>query len=184
MTVPIPRRALGVVALVAALVPAIAGSAHASDDSSRPHGDPAHAIYGDQVIDLARSWGTARACIELDTETRCYRTDAELREAHADLFPTERISARASCSSPVALFDLTGFNPPVAYFTTRGVFHNLSLFGFDQRTSSYQVNACAAAFFDGQGGGGTVYPGSTAAWATASSMLSGWNDRIRSIYIY
>lgn len=62
------------------------------------------------------------------------------------------------------------------------VYIGLSGYGFDNVTSSYQVGGCAATFYDTAGGTGT-YPGSTGAGASASSMVSGWDNRISSIRI-
>ena len=60
---------------------------------------------------------------------------------------------------------------------------NLSTYGFDNDTSSYRVGACASTFWAGASGSGSVYPGPTGANASASSMLSGWNNVVSSVYI-
>lgn len=181
------RRSIPAALLIVLLSPAIATSAAADTKPDPPAGNPQQAIYGDEIINLAEDWSTAQACIELTVETRCYATHAELQEAHADLVGASEggeFAPRAACGSSLALWDLTGFNPPVVYFNTRNVYHNLSLFGFDRKPSSYQIGACSAVFFDGQGGGGGIYPGSTSAGSSASSMQTGWNNRVRSLYIY
>lgn len=182
-----PRLAAAFAAV--ALVSTLAASPHSVDaERDRPVGNPQQAIFGDQTIDLSRSWGDAQACIELNTETRCYRTESELLKAHRDILEHVESTAEAAitsaCSSSLALWDLAGQNPPVIYLTTRQTYHNLSSFNFDRKTSSYRIGACSAQFFDGQHGAGSVYPGSTSAGTSVGSMVSGWNNRIRSIYIY
>jgi len=59
----------------------------------------------------------------------------------------------------------------------------LSAYGIDNAVSSYKVGACSATFFDGAGGGGSIYPGYTGAGAQYSSMVSGWDNRLGSIWI-
>lgn len=89
----------------------------------------------------------------------------------------------ASCSSSLRLYRSTGYAGGVLNLSTRNTSINLSAYGFDNDTSSYKVGACAATFYDGAGGGPPVYPGSTGAGASASTMASGWDNRIGSVYI-
>jgi hypothetical protein len=81
------------------------------------------------------------------------------------------------------LYRSTSYGGAVLQLTTRYTYINLSGYGFDNDTSSYRVGACAAYFYDGTNGGGSVYPGSTGAGVSASSMVSGWDNRISSVYI-
>jgi hypothetical protein len=67
--------------------------------------------------------------------------------------------------------------------TSRGAYINLSTYGFDNDTSSYKVGACASYFYDGAGGGTPLYPGTTTANSSATSMLTGWDNRVSSVYI-
>lgn len=92
-------------------------------------------------------------------------------------------SALAACSTTLRLYDGTGYATPVLSLSSRGVWTNLSSYGFDNRTSSYRVGACAAFFAENASGGGSWYPGSTAAGAQSSSMVSGWDNRVSSIYL-
>ncbi len=92
-------------------------------------------------------------------------------------------AALTTCSSAIGLYDNTSWGTPVVFVTTRFVYTNLSSLGFDNRTSSYAIGACSATFYDGATGTGSIYPGSTGAGASAAAMLSGWNDRVSSVYM-
>ena len=154
-------------------------------------GDPASAIYGSETLDLADDWGTASACIELGAVTECYDTEADLLAAHAEASSARSIvtsvvgAARSIiCSSSLRMYDGNTYTGGILYLNTRGVTHNLSSFGFDNVTSSYQVGACSASFFSSPNLGGSVYPGSTGAWALSPTMAAGWNNVVSSVYIY
>ena len=69
------------------------------------------------------------------------------------------------------------------YLSTRSLWLNLSAYGFDNLTSSYRVGACSVYMAENSSGGGSWYPGNTSAGAQASAMLSGWNNRVSSVYI-
>jgi hypothetical protein len=88
-----------------------------------------------------------------------------------------------SCASALKLYRSTSFTGAVLQLTSRGTFINLSSFGFDNDTSSYQVGACSSTFYDGASGGTPVYPGTTTANSSASSMLAGWDNRVSSVFI-
>ncbi len=156
-------------------------------------GDPASAIYGSETLDLADDWGTASACIELGAVTECYDTEADLLAAHAEargaarsIGITRGAAALSSviCSSSLRMYDGNTYGGGILYLNTRGVTHNLSSFGFDNVTSSYKVGACSASFFSSPDLGGSVYPGSTAAFAQSPTMAAGWNNVVSSVYIY
>jgi hypothetical protein len=159
-------------------------------------GNPSEAIFEQGKIDLGESWGEATACIEFDDRTECFRTEDELFAAYPEYGSTggasESTSAAAApgditpmatCSSALRLYRLIGFTGGSLVLTTRGVVLNLSTYGFDNDTSSYQVGACASTFWAGASGSGSVYPGPTGAFASASTMLSGWNNVLSSVYI-
>jgi len=159
-------------------------------------GNPSEAIFEQGELDLSESWGDATACIELGDHTECFRTEQQLLAAHPEYGApgdTESTSAAAStdgditpmatCSSSLRLYRSTGFTGGTLVLTTRAVVLNLSTYGFDNDTSSYRVGACASTFWSGASGSGSVYPGATGAWASASSMLSGWNNVVSSVYI-
>jgi hypothetical protein len=163
-------------------------------------GNPSAAIFDHDQIDLGESWGEAAACIELGDHTECFGTEQELFETYpeygaggagaqsaaaSEAFAASggEFTVAATCSSSLRLYRLTAFTGGTLVLTTRGVVLNLSTYGFDNDTSSYRVGACASTFWAGASGSGSVYPGSTGANASASAMLSGWNNVVSSVYI-
>ena len=98
---------------------------------------------------------------------------------------TDSVSTQAlSCASSVRLYDGTSYTGTSVAYATRGVWLNLSSVGFDNRTSSFRIGACSSYFADDPGGGGSWYPtSSTQAGAQSASMVSGWNNRVSSIYL-
>lgn len=86
-----------------------------------------------------------------------------------------------NCSTSLRLYDGTGQTGAVISLSTRGTSVSLSAYGFDNRTSSYRVGACSSTFYSGVSTG--VYGGNTAANASASSMLSGWDNVVSSVFI-
>jgi len=161
-------------------------------------GDPSEATFEDGEIDLGQSWDDADSCIELGDHTECFRTEAEMFAAHPEFAnsgsgvgaagaaasPSGQFTAASTCSSSLRLYRLNGFTGGSLVITTRGVVFNLSTYGFDNDTSSYQVGACSATFWAGASGSGSIYPGPTGAFASASAMLSGWNNVVSSVYIH
>lgn len=144
------------------------------------------ASFEGQQIDLSDDWGDAHACVVAPDGVRCYRTEREMDAAESAqperASASGAVTALSSCSSSVRLYDGTSFNPAVLQLTTRGVYHNLASYGFNNRTSSYIIGACTAHFYDTTSGS-TQYPGNTSSYASATAMLSGWNDRVGSVYI-
>jgi hypothetical protein len=158
-------------------------------------GNPSEAIFEQGQLDLGESWGDATACIEFDDHTECFRTEDELLAAYPEYGSTGGDSGAISaalngvitpmsvCATSLRLYRSTGFTGGTLVLTTRAVVLNLSTYGFDNDTSSYKVGACASTFWAGASGSGSVYPGPTGANASASSMLSGWNNVVSSVYI-
>jgi hypothetical protein len=152
-------------------------------------GNPSEAIFEQGEIDLGESWGDATACIEFDDHTECFRTEDELLAAYPEYgstsaaAPSGDFTPMSVCSTSLRLYRSTGFTGGTLVLTTRAVVLNLSTYGFDNDTSSYRVGACASTFWAGASGSGSVYPGPTGANASASSMLSGWNNVVSSVYI-
>jgi hypothetical protein len=144
------------------------------------------AAFEGRQIDLSEGWGDAHACVATPDGARCYRTEREMDAAERaqpeQAVATGGVTALTACSSSVRLYDGTSYTGNVLQLTTRGVYHNLASFGFDNLTSSYKIGACSARFYDTTSGS-TQYPGSTTANASATSMLSGWNNRVGSVYI-
>lgn len=138
-------------------------------------------------INLARGWGEATACTSDGLTTQCYRTEAEMDAASGQVVGTSlrtvTIVPLVACSSSLKLYRLTSFGGAVLQLTSRGTYTNLSPYGFDNDTSSYQVGACTAYFYDGANGGTPLYPGTTTANSSATSMLTGWDNRVSSVYI-
>jgi hypothetical protein len=157
----------------------------ADDSEAVTPADPAAAVFEGATLDLARSWGNADACIEIDGAVECYRTERELDAAHPEFSARQSSSfvALASCSSSLRLYRSNSYTGGTLVLTTRGVVINLSTYGFDNDTSSYRVGACSSTFLAGSSGSGSVYPGNTSAWASAASMLAAWNNFISSVYI-
>jgi hypothetical protein len=170
------------------VIPLCATTAHALSQSVPS--TASLALFEGHYIDLRQSWGEATACSSDAITTVCFRTEAEL-DAYLDrsAAATANVSADgdfvilSTCSAPLKLYSGTSFSGTSLSLSTRGSFINLSTFGFDNVTSSYQVGACSSTFYDGASGGGSVYPGNTSAGASATSMLSGWDNRVSSVFI-
>ncbi len=158
--------------------------------------DPTQARFEGRSIDLSRDWEEATACVELPDVVDCFRTEEQLLEAYPHLGRTPAPAAQdstagsgaqgfaASCSSSLRLYRGTSYSGSALYLTSRLTYHNLSSYGFDNDTSSYKVGACSASFFAGSNGGGSTYPGSTSANSQSTSMVSGWNNVVSSVFIY
>lgn len=151
---------------------------------------PAGAVFEGRVLDLPSGWGEARACLVWETAgvAECFRTepamDRRIAELTGSALPAVGGAAVATCSTSVRLYEHTGYSGAVLAVVDRARWINLSSYGFDNRTSSYRVGACPAYFADSVGGGGEWYPtSSTEAGDAASAMLSGWNDRVSSVYV-
>jgi hypothetical protein len=177
------RRALAAACALVAVFPLPAVAAPV-----RPAPSGSLATFEGHQIDLAQGWGEATACAVTDTGTTCYRTEAEMDATIATSSPaTATVEASgaattaSACSSSVRLYDGTSFTGTVLSLSTRGSLITLSTYGFDNKTSSYTVGACAAVLYSGIQSG--TYPGNTAANAQATSMQSGWNNVISSVLI-
>jgi len=155
----------------------------------------ATATFEDTTLNLAEGWGEAQACLiwsDLDVH-ECYRTEREMDLRIAELEPQKmtrntggvaQTIETTTCSGYLKLYDGTSYVTPVLYLHDRFVWLNLSVYGFDQRTSSYRVGPCYAYFADLTNGGGSWYPTSlTQAYDQSSSMISGWNNDVSSVYI-
>jgi hypothetical protein len=173
------RRALVAACALLAVFPLPAAAAPV-----RPAPSGSLATFEGHQIDLAQGWGEATACAVTDAGTTCYRSEAEMDSAIAP--PTATTSTggaatAAACSSSLRLYDGTSFTGTVLSLSTRGSLLTLSTYGFDNKTSSYKVGACAAVLYSGIQSG--TYPGNTAANAQATSMQSGWDNVISSVLI-
>lgn len=132
-------------------------------------------------IRLADGWGDAHACTSDGVTARCYRNEAAMDAAERP-FPGSTDVVSLACSGAVRLYRLTGYSGDVLQLTTQYVYINLATHGFDNDTSSYQIGPCNSYFYDTTTGSGP-YPGTTTAGYSASSMVSGWDNRVGSVYI-
>lgn len=167
------------------------------------------ATFEGSEIDLSDGWGDAQACYSEDAASaRCYRSEAEMDAAEGLSASKSELSEinkamggwnqksgvaapagnagaatpLSTCSTTVRLYRGTLYTGGVLALATQGTYLNLASYGFDNDTSSYQIGACASRFYDTTSGG-TLYPGNTSAGASAVAMLSGWDNRVGSIYI-
>ena len=141
------------------------------------------------TIDLRNGWGEATACATDGVSTDCFRTDDELDQFLTASDTTLQLSAlgdmgiQSTCPTVLKLFSNPSFGGSVLALGTRFAVLNLSTWSFSNVTSSYSVGACSSTFYDGANAVPPVYPGNTSAGASAASMLSGWDNRISSVYI-
>ncbi|MFM2070264.1 MAG: hypothetical protein RLZZ623_527 [Actinomycetota bacterium] len=186
---------LGLFAFV--VFPAATATAVSRTAPSRPTGteSAAFASYDGTTIDLRVGWGTAAACFTDGTVTRCFDSEAAMDAAVGSTANVATSSAAnallggvpaalSTCASSVRLYSGTSYTGSVLQVATRLTFVSLSTFGFDNLTSSYKVGACSSSFYDGAAGTGSVYPGSTGAGAQFPSMVTGWSDRLGSVYLF
>ena len=89
-----------------------------------------------------------------------------------------------SCSTPLRLYDGTYLSGTSVSIYTRGAWINLSSYGFDNRTSSFQVGACSVSLAAGSGGGGLHYSECLYAGCVENVVASGWNNVISSVYVH
>ena len=154
------------------------------------------AVFGSEVIDISEDWGDATACLvwpdQLDVP-ECFGTEAELEKRVAgieseglgqNLVESATMARSANCSGYLKLYDGTSYTGSTLWLRGRVQWFNLASFNFDQKTSSFKVGPCSAYFADLAFGGGSWYPTSaTQAYDVASTMLSGWNNDVSSVYI-
>jgi len=145
------------------------------------------AIASDTHITSAAPIGDEEACLVWQSEGlfECFGSEKEIdaRIEQLMLEDSGTLSLLAQCSTGLRLYDGTGYSGSVLVILDRSLWINLSLYGFDNRTSSYKVGACSSYFAENANGGGSWYPTSaTEAWDQASSMQSGWNNRISSVF--
>lgn len=172
---------ISVFALVLCALPAIAGE---EPDAG------VVATFEGGLINLEEGWGEARACVVWGNEraVECFRSETDL-VAHIESVELDPVldglaPLASQCSTSLKLYDGTSYTGAVLYLYQRTTWINLSNHGWDNRTSSFKIGACSSIFADGSNGSGDRYPLSlTAANDVASAMLSGWNNRVSSVYI-
>ncbi len=143
--------------------------------------EPVVASFEGQDLDLAATWGEANACYQDELGTRCYRTEAEM-DASESVGARTLDGVLANCSTTLRLYRGTNYGGGVLALSQRGTGIALSTYGFNNDTSSFRVGACSAIFYDG-GVGSTQYPGGTAAGVSSAFMVSGWDNRVSTVYI-
>jgi hypothetical protein len=144
-------------------------------------------------IDLRQGWGDAKACTTDLQDTECFRSERELdqyldgqgggstRQTVSQALGDP--SPQVTCGSNIRLYSSTFFSGSVLAISTRAALVNLATWSFSNLVSSYQIGSCNSTFYDGANAGYPIYPGGTLAGASASVMVSGWDNRISSIYI-
>lgn len=174
------RLLVGVLVLggVAIAVPAALQAAAAS---------PSMAQFENSVIDLRQGWGDAHACATNGVDTTvCFRTQADMDAylaTHPGLGSRRRVTPFVNCATSLRLYDGTSFTGNTLALSGRGLWLNMSTYGFDNVTSSYQVGACNSTFNNLANGSGLTYPGNTNANASSSTMSSGWDNTVSSVFI-
>ena len=185
--------------LVVALALSSAVAGHAASvgavvDPSASDAEPWIADYEGTTIDMRDGWDGARACNTDGVTTTCWDSETEMLLALAAQGftatpPTEPATGASTyrrqfqCSSYLRLYTGTNYGGSVLAIATRYSFLNLSSYGFNNVTSSYRVGACPSVLYDLNSGGAPVYGGNTGAGVWSPTMLSGWDNRISSIYI-
>ena len=139
------------------------------------------ADFEGSFIDLSKDWGEAKACWSDGRTTECFRTESQMDSQINQRFTLK--AAVATCATSVKLYSNTSYGGSVLSLVTRTVPINLSAYGFDNLTSSYVIGSCNALFYDYANNVSPTYPGSTTANSSASSMSTGWDNRVSSIRI-
>jgi hypothetical protein len=179
-------------AALALMTSVLASAPIAASASGVPSPSISIASFEGRTIDLRKSWGEASACVTNGVATNCFRTEKELQAwlgepstaARAAMSSGASASTFSStCTTTLRLYDGTGYTGTTVYLTSRNIIINLSSVGFAARTSSYQVGGCSSLFKDQDNLLGSTYPGSTGAGVGATAMVTGWNNRLRSLYI-
>lgn len=186
-------RLSSVATTVVLTVAVLAASAAASTGNDA---EGALATFEGEPLALTEDWGEAQACLIWKQAgiAECFRTEAEMDQRIADLDAATSMVTEGSldggvpvasvCSTYLRLYSGTNYTGSVLYLRDRFQWINLSLYGFSNLTSSYKVGGCSSYFAENANGGGSWYPTSlTVAYAQAASMISGWNNRVSSVYI-
>ncbi len=89
-----------------------------------------------------------------------------------------------SCSTPLRLHDGTNQTGTTVSVYARGLWIDLSAVGFDNKTSSFTVGACAVELASGSGGSGAHYTRCLSAGCVENVMDLGWNNVVSSVYLH
>jgi hypothetical protein len=143
------------------------------------------ASFEGRTINLADGWDGAAVCAVTPSGTQCFATQAAFQSWAADTNPVSDVSPApdVNCSTALELFTGTSYGGTELALYEEGIWLNLSTYGFSDSTNSYKVGACSVSMNSGTNGGGSTYPGASTAGSDATSMASGWSDRLQSVYI-
>lgn len=171
--------------VAAVLVAPLTTTATRSSAQSDPQPPGVQAHYHGSVIDLSQGWGSAQACATDGVTAECFDSEAELDTYLADdQAALSEDALLATCGTSTRLYAGTSFGTPVLAITQRLSWYNLGPVGFDNLTRSYRIGECASRFAKSSGGGGGYYPGNTSAGAQSSTMATGWDKAVSSVYLY
>jgi hypothetical protein len=93
-------------------------------------------------------------------------------------------SPALTCSTSLKLHDGASQSGALATVSERGIWINLSSLGFDNRTSSFTVGACAIDMAAGVNGGIAHYESCLTPFCVENTMDPGWNNVISSVYLH
>jgi hypothetical protein len=180
------RRTIGVVFAAVFLAAFSSGVALAAPtperENAQARGLPIARFEG-SWINLSKGWGPASACMILPGRVaECFRTSAAMERREASL--AGLIAPNVNCSTPLRLHDGTYQTGTTVSVYVRGLWVDLSTFGFDNSTSSYTVGACAIELALGSGGSGSHYSRCLYAGCVENVMATGWNNVVSSIYLH
>lgn len=142
-------------------------------------------VFEGEQLDLSQGWGGARACLVSDDGVECFRTIAELDKREEQLsahLVSAGAATAATCSTPLRLYDGYYQTGAVLSFASRGIWLNLSTYGFDNRTSSYRVGSCNVELASSANGGGSHYSWCLSSYCVENVMKPGWNNVVSSVY--
>jgi hypothetical protein len=89
-----------------------------------------------------------------------------------------------NCSTPLKLRDGPNQTGTTVSVSARGLWVNLSTVGFDNRTSSFTVGACAVELAPQANGGGNHYTRCLSPGCVENTMLPGWDNVVSSVYLH
>ena len=168
--------------MIGAVLIAVLGGGQVAIASSSPG---ALASYDGGTINLADGWSGAAVCAVTSTGNQCFSTQAEFQSwvASANVATEASPLTGGNCSSALELFTGKNYSGTELAIYDQAIWINLSTYDFGDKTNSYKVGACNTAMTSAANGGGAQYPGPTTAGSAATSMVSGWSDRIESVYV-
>jgi len=196
------KRWIALITMIAVAVPSM--TAASAEPSAVDETVATLAMFEGQLIDISQDWGEATACAVSEDPRdplECFRTEAEMNAHIGSLSASVQGSTKSLttptaaagstvtlagtyCSASLRLYSGTSYTGSVLWLSVRHRWLNLANYGFNQRTSSFKIGACSSYFADYSNGGGGWYPtGSTQAYDVSSSMISGWNNDVSSVYI-